>query len=485
MLKLPLSNEGYLYPTIRLAMRKAMMLPLSIAALALLPGFAAAQSGTWVSHTINVQGGGTLNYIVKQVSCSQTSYEYLNSEYQTLTYTSAAGVNSYVSPIFMSPGGNTPDGICSGNYGHTSPVTLPFNQGTTPVSFNYVQGTARLASVAAQILPKYIVLGVEYAPPGVKSSVTYQNIATEATTSSLTNTFKAGTSVSVTSGVSVSIKAASYSGSSTVDTDYTVQSSGTSSEAITDTTTIGHSFYGPASSTAGVDHDYDSIYVWVNPVTNMLINPDKTLTWTGYSFDDRDPRDSMDVVEIPVLWLKNPSMIPSDVLDRLNRTWDTQGPGALTAEDYATILQRDPLVNTSYNPATDPSHRYMDMGLSFNYEPAAVGEQPSQQTYSLVHQSTNSSGQTATDTFDVGYSLDESSTAGASLFGIGFKFTDTFKSSTTLSWTNQWSSTLSNTAGTNASLSITGPASTDNYTGPTAIHLWKDNVYGTFMFFPQ
>jgi len=463
-------------------LRKAM--PFSMLALALLPGFVAAQSATWVSHTIPVQGGGTLNYIVKQVNCSQTSYDYLNSEYQTLTYTSPSGVNSYVSPIWMSPGDSF-DGICSGNYGRTSPVTLPFNQGTTPVSFNYVQGTARLGSVAAQILPKYVVLGVQYAPPGAKSSVTYTNIATEATTSSLTNTFKAGTSVSVTSGVSISIKAASYTGSSTVDTDFTVQSSGTTSEAITDTTTIGHSLYGPASSAQGVDHDYDSIYVWVNPVTNMLVNPDKSLTWTGYSFDDRDPVDSMDVVEMPVLWLKNPSMIPADVLERLNRTWDTQGPGALTAADYATILQRDPLANASYNPATDPSHRYMDMGLSFNYEPAAAGEQPSQQTFALAHQATNSSGQTATDTFDVGYAVDASSSAGVSLFGIGFKFTDTFKSSTTLSWTNQWSSTLSNTQGTNASLSITGPASTDNYTGPTAIHLWKDNVYGTFMFFPQ
>jgi hypothetical protein len=34
-----------------------------------------------------------------------------------------------------------------------------------------------------------------------------------------------------------------------------------------------------------------------------------------------------------------------------------------------------------------------------------------------------------------------------------------------------------------ATLSIAGPLAADNCTGPTAIQIWRDNVFGSYMFF--
>ena len=75
---------------------------------------------------------------------------------------------------------------------------------------------------------------------------------------------------------------------------------------------------------------------------------------------------------------------------------------------------------------------------------------------------------------------------GASINLVVFKakFALDVKTSDTYTSTNKWSSSINGGAGQTASLSITGPAAADNYTGPTTIQVWKDNVYGTFMFYP-
>ena len=62
----------------------------------------------------------------------------------------------------------------------------------------------------------------------------------------------------------------------------------------------------------------------------------------------------------------------------------------------------------------------------------------------------------------------------------------TVKLSVASKWstTNQWSQKVTNGTSQAASFTIYPPLASDNYTGPTAIQVWKDNVYGTFMFYP-
>ena len=184
---------------------------------------------------------------------------------------------------------------------------------------------------------------------------------------------------------------------------------------------------------------------------------------------------------MPVAWLKNPSIIPSDVLSVLARSWDTSGVGALTTADYEAILALDPLAaSSSYNPNTDATHRYdLQAGYVFNYEPAAEGNNPITETFSVAAQSTSSAGQGASTSYSVGASL----TADAEVnfivaFGANVKVSDTITN------TSKWSSVVNSSTTKTASLSITGPAYTDNYTGPIQIQVWRDNIYGSFMFFP-
>jgi hypothetical protein len=48
-----------------------------------------------------------------------------------------------------------------------------------------------------------------------------------------------------------------------------------------------------------------------------------------------------------------------------------------------------------------------------------------------------------------------------------------------------WSTMQTSTKGQTANFSIVSPLPSDGYTGPTAIAVYKDNVYGTFMFYGE
>jgi hypothetical protein len=343
-------------------------------------------------------------------------------------------------------------------------------------------GSATLQTLPFTLEPKFLVLAVTYAPPGAKSNVTYQNSTAQGTSTALSNSFSNQNSVSVTLGVSTGVKDIFSAGvSGTESHSYTQEQDSSSSIALNTTTTYGRQILGPASSTVGVDHQADVVWVWLNPIVNMSSNLNGTFNWTGYSFDPRDPVNEMDIVPLYVSWLENPQSIPADVASVLARPWDTSGTGGLNATDYATILARDPLVNTAYNPNTDANHRFDLSGSSdITYEPPPSGDQPVVQTYSLVYQNTTQQGEGASDTYQTGTSIDVSASEGDLLVSVK----EDLKTSNTLTWVNKWSSTFTNTAGQTASASITGPTTADSYTGPVRFQVWKDNVYGTFMFYP-
>lgn len=65
------------------------------------------------------------------------------------------------------------------------------------------------------------------------------------------------------------------------------------------------------------------------------------------------------------------------------------------------------------------------------------------------------------------------------------KFQAKLSFSTTFTTSNSASSTQSSSGTQSANFTIFPPVAADSYTGPTAIQVWKDNVYGTFMFYPE
>ena len=114
--------------------------------------------------------------------------------------------------------------------------------------------------------PKYKVMGVVYAPPGSASFVNYGNSSevgstdTMSTTDSTTNTNSI--EVSASGGLPLFQASASYGFSD----GWTESQQNGNSLAVQ--TTQGNSIQtmGPISSSLGVDHDNDVIYIWLNPV---------------------------------------------------------------------------------------------------------------------------------------------------------------------------------------------------------------------------
>jgi hypothetical protein len=161
-------------------------------------------------------------------------------------------------------------------------------------------------------------------------------------------------------------------------------------------------------------------------------------------------------------------------MTRLARAWSPTG--ALTPADYQSILAADPFAtNSNYNPLT--GSRFDSLVQIFNYTPAGSGGQPITTTYNAAYSTTSTAGRSATDSHSVGVVLSSSIPLGISTLQADLR------EQTTWTWTNTWSTTQTSTSGQTASFSIVSPLPTDGYTGPTAISVFKDNVYGTFMFY--
>lgn len=342
--------------------------------------------------------------------------------------------------------------------------------------------------------PKYEVVGLVYAPPGANSTVTYTSGFQSGTGTMTTNTYSSAytekDTLTIGSGGLISA-IASGSVTATYATGWGQTQESSNSFALSDTYTTGLVQPGPASSALGVDHDYDVVYVWLNAEELVGIGGN-VISRNGYGWDTRDSAATvcgaagitgMDVVAITIGQLRGTQAIPTDLQCRLNRVWDS-ALGGLTSTDMLEIAQADPFFsNPQFNPNTANSARYElpnGRNLIMNYIPAAPGAQPSTYTYTASYTTTSTQGQSATDTHSRSWSLDASATV-----DYYVKITAAMNYSATYTTTNKNSSTITSGTSQGASFSITGPASTDNYTGPTAIQVWKDNVYGTFMFFPE
>lgn len=336
-------------------------------------------------------------------------------------------------------------------------------------------------AISGFVALKYQIVGVDFAPPGAKSYVNYGASAMRGTGSTNSESWSNTVSLSIAQGIGADLFGVSGADlTATFTTSYTQESDSTSSISISTTTTDTDIIYGPASSAVGVDHSYDVVWVWLNPASALNVTGTSALQWAGYAYNEADDAGEMEVIPLYVSWLQNPSTIPADVAARLARSWDKSGLGGLTSVDYAAILAADPFMSTSYNPTTDPNHRFdLQAGYTFPYEPPPAGGQPLTQGYSVSTQTTSSQGQGASYTYSVGLAFDL--TTNASL--IASVKSDT-KISDTYTTVDKWSSSINSATGKTATLSITGPAVSDNYKGPVEFQVWRDNIYGSFMFYP-
>jgi hypothetical protein len=354
----------------------------------------------------------------------------------------------------------------------------------TPVSCQIIhQGNS------GWVRPKFIVVGVTYAPPGSKSSANYVDGFMTGTGTTNSSSFTSSTNVSIKLGAGVGLFGlVDGTTTGTVSAGWSQEQDSSSSLTVTEQNSTGLIVPGPASSGLGVDHIYDTIYVWLNPAVFIEFGGNNAYQ-SNYAYDARDPIGGMDVLPVMVGELTGALSMPSNVQQRLDRTWDS-ALGAPTSAELTTMIDSDPFeVNSSFNPNTDTSGRFElpesgsppePTDLIFNYVPVAAGGQATGETYTSTYTSTSSTGQGAKETQSTSFSIDSSASASF----IAKAMAD-FSVSQQYTTVTQWSKTITNSGSQTANFTIFPPLASDNYTGPTAMQVWKDNVYGTFMFYPE
>jgi hypothetical protein len=444
-------------------------------------------------------GLGTLSYSVtdRLITCNNTNQFFSTYEvwsFGSFVYVDGSGVSHTMSGsagFFRSNGISPP---CPGNGG--DPSTLTGDGLTITFVPDAGVGTATLVPISGHINPKYIIIAVTYAPPGAQSSVDYRASTLFGTSTSISDSFTKENTVKITaSGTGGDIPGFKVEGSVSYSNKWTEVQDTSSSISLNKTTEQSLVVPGPASS-LGINHDYDVIWLWLNPLAlfDILPGPD-TITWTGYAYDESD-MPAMDVYPVYVGYLNGHFAMRSDIAQVLARSWATGqdwgsggGPG-LTAQDFAMILTADPFADPSYTvsvPAgslTSSDGRFtVTNNQNISYVPPPPNGNPITQGYSVSYETTQEQGQGSEKTHEIEWSYDLS-------VSVGFKtrFTPSFtldaQHTHTYSVTSKWSTTRKNTTTQSAALSVTGPAATDNYTGPTEFLVFQDNIYGTFMFYP-
>jgi hypothetical protein len=378
----------------------------------------------------------------------------------------------------------------------------------SPGSGGYVSAT--ISGVSGYINPKYVVVGVIYAPPGSNSTVNYTNSSMVSNTSSITNTFKVGITESTSSTTPGGIFGFLGGSETTTSSTSLTQSVQTSTEiTVSKTSSLGTIVPGPANDYVGVDHDYDIIKVWVNPVMLFTDASDGSVFWKGYGFSTLDPVGVADIVDAYVGCL-NGDFSPTDsacsqATSAFQRTWAAnenwpsgQGPG-LTQTDLNNILAADaygqckPTLAPGSSACPTPSNQFtLTTPQDIPYLQPPPGGQPTTTVVTISYTNSSSSGFQGTTEFSQTYGVEDAFTGSGFLTGFSAKVSQ----SQTFTWTLQVNTKLTSSTTSSATATITGPACNGNPCNPsyppnplmygTALYFdfYQDNLFGTFLLVP-
>jgi hypothetical protein len=309
--------------------------------------------------------------------------------------------------------------------------------------------------------PNFYVTHVVYAPPGRSSSVSYTAGNTYGSTTTITDSFKAGTSVTV--GNSGGFLFFAKGGISvTAGRDW-----GSTSTQVTDISTSYSSTYKKPGEIDAVDHDGDEIWFLVGPQINVTITPaygtrPQLMDW---QFSPTQPSSTY-AYYVYVGELRNPSTMPADVKAFL----DSRG---ITSAYYPELLKADPYAGGApANPSLDPN-RYVFVN-SFPYQPPQhAGDLPTTICDTLTRSVTNNTTNDSSVTYSTSITL-SGDTSFFGLFGISLKVTGQS------SWTSSTSNKTSTVSNNNEQICVGQPSY--GYNGPTVLRVYEDKVWKTYFF---
>lgn len=469
-------------------------------------GYTVPYVGVWAQlEPGNVNYGGTVNYQYPQDTPNETSGNF--TPQAGVTYT----LNGYYIEDYDASGQNCADGC----------VWESWQPGTS-TSVELETGYPGL------LYPKYLVMGVTYAPPGASSYVQYSNTTSVGTTTTNSQSFSTDIGYSVEVDTSVGIPQGKTLANGGVDitasesTDYTQTQTGSDTVTFTKSTTIqdrtnGYPTTYPPDGTQppALPDDYDVIWLWLNPELIFTAYPavdgsTPVAQWSGFAYDPTD-QDGPDVYPVQVGCLNGDFTTSYCATQQgvLNRAWvaDEMSPTSQTAvtapgcpngadspsicpntQDAYDILMADPLAYnpggstyTLFNyqplPSTTSDGRY----TQYPYPPNPLFYEPGQTlSYTVTQMNSQQQSQGGSNQVKVMVKVSEQVDTGfLSLFGQKTTWTET----DTVTQENSWLTTLSTQQTVSDALSITG-SNPPNYV-PGEFILYQDNFYGTFLCYPS
>ncbi len=505
-------------------------------------------------------GGGTLSWAATASSaeCLQSGSVYKPTIYTYWTYNSfnyvLNGTSYPLSGTQIFNGtkvGSGPgySGECLALGASPSPLALTFlgPAGNCTIDFEAAgegEGSATESCTPGEqglIYPKYVVVGVTYAPPGVGSDVQYTGVTSVGTTSGYGSAFSndAGFTVSLSYTLGGGIPSMSTGPDGSVQvkasssTDYIQTSQSSSAITLTKSASISYrtpgypTTYSPNGTLApSLPDDFDIIWVWLNAASEFTIFPaDPPLTttqvtqWNGYGYDPID-LPGPDIFPVQVGCLNGDFLTgsfaaayPSYCAAQqgvLNRAWEvgkqspesgayTTAPGCSpqTAEspsicpntqDAYNILEADPLayipggaaytlLDSSPPPEMTQDGRFTWLASANNPVPYVVGTQPSVVLTQMNTQEESSGGSN-----EFKQSISFSQTVSTGFAGL-WKDSVTYSYIDTISSTYSWLTSLSTTQTVTDAFTIVG-SSPPSYV-PGEFICYQDNRFGTFMFYPS
>ncbi|HKV95336.1 MAG TPA: hypothetical protein VJW20_22515 [Candidatus Angelobacter sp.] len=446
----------------------------------------AALTGAAFGDSVSLNGSGTLSYTVVDsglTPCIPGSTflipSYEEWDFSNFVFTDATGVNHSLpgSTSYFQVNGDDPSCPPAGGFS----VTLTDNAPEFFIIAQPNQGSIT-ASLNVELYPKYKIISLLYDAPGNRSSNGYTNSVNNTVSASISHTFSSATATSVSGSFAGIGYGVSFSASKSTQDSAAFQFS-TSNGSGVSLGSVGNS----------VDHSQDQFLLWLNPM--VVVTPTSTSSAT-YSMStpmgSNGQPEPMDIVNINVEDLQNPSLIPIGVLQPQVRNNVSSLPGlanicanpvpsctsapcGCVTSDFSAILASDPLISIpqqNTQPSQIDPNRYVLVNSQILEGPQCEGCDPV--TNSFNESDSQSTSQTLTQTFS--YTVGYTRTSGFSLFGAGL----TLATSNSFGWSNSMSTGTAN--GTSHGASITLGSSSVGC--DETINIYEDTVYHTFALAP-
>jgi len=313
---------------------------------------------------------------------------------------------------------------------------------------------------ANQYFPRYLVLSLLYAPPGLQSSAGYSQTNTEGTTISVSSSIGGGFQVSASASGGLIDQA-------TIGTSFqtSLSAQSTSSLQITASSTSGAQV---GSSSDAVKHVNDRFFLLLNPVVTITQTGPKSANFT-VSTPAGQP---MDVIDVSLAEAQNPKSIPTGKMNPQQVHGITlPGLNGLTSNDWSQIVLLDPFAAApvTASPADTKRFRYVDT------EPLEGPDQPGGSAVKYPFNESDGIALTAGQGETISTSVSLSAGAKIDIPGV---FTLQVNATTSNLWS--WSSSTSASSGKSNQESVTfgtSPVGCLEY-----VDIYTDLVYHTFVY---